>query len=314
MPSYFSDWHKLRRFVALMRRGVRGFRHSKSDNASECDPHCVRLSADDLLQAEKTVVQWVQDELFPGVVNLLQSEKTLLLMGFYASVATSEMRQSQMTWNIPWYFLQIHQSLNFLFGPSIRDVDMVGGSRFYPDYEKGTGAFMVMHSFVACWDLVWSVDDGFMVLCNRKWRTCRLIVWHLISLHSVTQGWTILVLYSSNGVGVQWRDMGLFSLIWSPELFTLKCLPHWTRMLLSMSCGVLLLMGDKCKWSGLITAQIKWALRENSAKPYSNGMRAKLSPSSSRKTSLGVSMRQGHHIMVALGNASSNLHYGSCWA
>ena len=76
--SYYSDWHKLRRFVALMHRAVRGFRHSKSDNASECDPRCVRLSADDLRQAEKIVVQWVQDESFPGVVHLLQSGKTLL--------------------------------------------------------------------------------------------------------------------------------------------------------------------------------------------------------------------------------------------
>ena len=76
--SYFSDWHNLRRFVTLMRRAVRGFRHSKSDNASECDPRCVHLSADDLLQAEKTVVQRVQDESFPGIVHLLQSGKTLL--------------------------------------------------------------------------------------------------------------------------------------------------------------------------------------------------------------------------------------------
>ena len=82
--SYFSDWHKLRRFVALMHRAVRGFRHLKSDTVSECDPRCVHLSADDLLQAEKTVVQWVQDESFPGVVNLLQSGKTLL-KGSYLS-------------------------------------------------------------------------------------------------------------------------------------------------------------------------------------------------------------------------------------
>ena len=202
--SYFSDCHKLRRFVALMHRAVKGFRHLKSDNTSECDPRCVRLSADDLLQAEKTIVQWVQDESFPGVVHLLQSGKTLLkgsnslpstpllLMGIYVSVAASEMRQFQMTRNIPWYFRQIHQSLNFLFGPSIRDMDMVGRSRFYPNYEKGTESFMVTHLFVACWNLVWSVDGGFMVLCNRKWRTCWLIVWHLISPHSVTQGWTIL--------------------------------------------------------------------------------------------------------------------------
>ena len=64
--------------MALMRRAVRKLRHSKSDNASECDPRCVHLSVDDLLKADKTVVQWVQDGSFPGVVNLLQSGKVLL--------------------------------------------------------------------------------------------------------------------------------------------------------------------------------------------------------------------------------------------
>ena len=49
--SYLSDWHKLRRFVALMHRAIRGFRHSKSDNASECDPRYVHLPVGDLLQA-----------------------------------------------------------------------------------------------------------------------------------------------------------------------------------------------------------------------------------------------------------------------
>ena len=70
--AHFSDWFRLRRFVALMRRAVKGLQHSLSKKVGS-DPRKFSLSADDLRDAEMTVVRWVQARSFALEMASLES-------------------------------------------------------------------------------------------------------------------------------------------------------------------------------------------------------------------------------------------------
>ena len=61
--AHFSDWFWLQRFVALVSRAVKGLQHSLSKKVGS-DPRTFSLSADDLREAEMTIVRWVQARYF----------------------------------------------------------------------------------------------------------------------------------------------------------------------------------------------------------------------------------------------------------
>ena len=77
--SHFSDWYRLRRFVALLRRALLGLKHSASHQVGP-DPRSIPLRASDLRRSEIVIVQWVQRFSFPEEVNLLQTGKSDLLV------------------------------------------------------------------------------------------------------------------------------------------------------------------------------------------------------------------------------------------
>ena len=70
--AHFSDWFRLRRFVALMCRAVKGLQHSLSKKVGS-DPRTFSLSADDLRDAEMTIVRWVQARSFALEMASLES-------------------------------------------------------------------------------------------------------------------------------------------------------------------------------------------------------------------------------------------------
>ena len=58
--TYFSDWFKLRRIVALLHRAVLGWKYSVSGDQKGVDPRSVPLNASDIKAAEMVVLRWSQ--------------------------------------------------------------------------------------------------------------------------------------------------------------------------------------------------------------------------------------------------------------
>ena len=74
--SFFSDWRRLLRFVAFLKRAVRDFRRSSQDGSVQLDgvrdSHvCVK----DLDDAELIVIQWIQQLAFPDEIDKLESNE-----------------------------------------------------------------------------------------------------------------------------------------------------------------------------------------------------------------------------------------------
>ena len=61
--EYFSDWFRLRRFLALMIRCAKGFRHKKN-KALGTDPRKLPISNLLMLKAENVAIKWAQESAF----------------------------------------------------------------------------------------------------------------------------------------------------------------------------------------------------------------------------------------------------------
>ena len=71
--TWFSDWFRLRRFVALFQRTAKGFQHVLSRTLTLPDPRTVSLCVSDLFEADKIIVRWVYNRSFPEEILCLQS-------------------------------------------------------------------------------------------------------------------------------------------------------------------------------------------------------------------------------------------------
>ena len=71
--TWFSDWFRLWRFVALFHRTAKCFQHVLLRTSTLPDPRTVSLCVSNLLQADKIIVRWVQNRSFPEEISCLQS-------------------------------------------------------------------------------------------------------------------------------------------------------------------------------------------------------------------------------------------------
>ena len=71
--TWFSDWFRLRRFVALFHRTVKGFQHVLSRTSTFPDPRTISSCVSNISEADKIIVRWVQNRSFPEEISWLQS-------------------------------------------------------------------------------------------------------------------------------------------------------------------------------------------------------------------------------------------------
>ena len=79
--AYFSEWHKLLRFVALMCRAVKGLRDSLACHSSPLDRCSFPVCSTELADAELIFVRWNQMLSFPKEITVLSEENGFLPKG-----------------------------------------------------------------------------------------------------------------------------------------------------------------------------------------------------------------------------------------
>ena len=75
--TYFSDWFRLRRVVAVLRRTVLGWKYSVSGDQKGVDPRSVPLNASDIKAAEMVVLRWSQQVHYPEEIKSLKAGSRL---------------------------------------------------------------------------------------------------------------------------------------------------------------------------------------------------------------------------------------------
>ena len=158
---------------------------------------------------------------------------------------------------------------------------------------------MVTHSLVVCWDRVWCVDG--MVLCNKKMADLpddRVTPEkHPFCNTRVDYFGPIL---GKRGRSTMKRYGTLFTCLFSRAVHLEMSASLDTDAFINVLRGFIARRGQVQMIRSDDSTNLVGAEREL-CDARRNEMRAKLSPSSFWKWSPGNSMRQGHHIMVALG-------------
>ena len=70
--AYFSDWFRLKRFVALLRRAVLGWKHVSSGDIGP-DPRTTSLCSIDLARAELIILRWSQEMSYSKEIKHLKT-------------------------------------------------------------------------------------------------------------------------------------------------------------------------------------------------------------------------------------------------
>ena len=194
--SFFSDWWRLLRFVAFLKRAVRDFRRSSQNGSVQLDG--VRNSyvcVKDIDDAELIVIQWIQQLAFPDDIDKLESNERSSLpkaedwhllipswwMAFSELVDILGMHQFQRISVILPFCLKVPLFLLCWYRIFMKRLVTVEGNRFFHAFERSFGLLVVTLSLVVFSNHVCFVGATLAVPSYRKWLTCLRIVWSQIN-------------------------------------------------------------------------------------------------------------------------------------